>query len=337
MYIGLDVHKRMTVASCVDEEGNVAREEKFLTNVEEFDSFIESLDSGDEVVLEASTSGMFAYERFEDAGMNVKVAHPQQVKAIASAKVKTDQVDSEVLAQLLRMNYLPEAHVPPQHTRNLRVLVRHRVSLVRVRTQLKNKVHALLAREGVKTPYKNVFGVKGKVFLRDVELKPARKHALNQLIDGMEAVNQLVDETTRLLDEHAQTMPEVGWLSSIPGVGTYTALVILAEVGDIHRFPSPETARQLRRPAPAHKTERRNRKTRRNRQAKQWFAPVGARTIRLAGGTQTQPIPPHLSQAGCAQTKTGGSNRHRKTPFGKRLLGAVQTGTIQGSHKATEL
>jgi transposase len=240
MYIGMDVHKKVTVVKGVDEEGKVVRREKFLTTVEELDSFVESLSENDEIVLEASTSGFFAYEQLEEHNVNVKMAHPQQVRAIAAAKIKTDDISAETLAQLLRMDFIPEAHVPPKEKRELRVLVRHRVSLVGMRTRVKNKIHALLAQEGVKSPLQDLFGVGGLKFLETVELKPARQHALQQLLSLLSKLNQLIEETAEEMKEKAESMPEVKLLCTIPCIGTYGALAILAEIGDVQRFPDPK-------------------------------------------------------------------------------------------------
>jgi transposase len=240
MFVGLDVHKRMTVAKFVSEEGEVVRTEKFLTTLEELDRFAESLEEGDSVALEASTSGMFVYERLEGRGLEVMVAHPAQVQAIASAVVKTDDIDAETLAQLMRLKYLPLAHIPSAEKRDLRVLVRHRMSLVRLRTQVKNKIHALLTREGIKSPYSDAFGVGGIKHLRSLCLRSSRQHALNQLIDLLEFLNNQIEDTREVLENNAAALPEVRYLTSLPGIGTYGALVLIAEIGDIERFPSPK-------------------------------------------------------------------------------------------------
>jgi len=88
----------------------------------------------------------------------VHLAHPTLVKPFAKKHVKTDKVDSEVLAQLLRMDYLP--YVPEGEIRDLRTIVRHRASLVRLR--IKNRVHALLTREGIELPkLSDIFGKRG--------------------------------------------------------------------------------------------------------------------------------------------------------------------------------
>ena len=240
MFVGLDVHKRMTTAKFVNDEGEVVRTEKFLTTLEELDRFVEFLEEGDQVALEASTSGMFVYERLEGKGLDVKVAHPAQVKAIASAVVKTDDIDAETLAQLMRLNYLPLVHIPSIDKRDLRVLVRHRIGLVRLRTQVKNKVHALLAREGITSPCSDAFGVGGIKHLKSLCLRSSRQHALNQLIELLEFLNKQIEDTTELLEKEACSLPEVRYLTSLPGIGVYGALVLLAEIGDVGRFPSPK-------------------------------------------------------------------------------------------------
>ena len=111
--------------------------------------------------LKASTSGIFAYEYLDEKGVEVHLAHPALVKPFAKKHVKTDKVDSKVLAQLLRMDY-PESYVPEGEIRDLRTIVRHRVSLVHLRTSIKNRVHALLTREGIQLPkLSDIFGKKG--------------------------------------------------------------------------------------------------------------------------------------------------------------------------------
>jgi len=103
-------------------------------------------------------SGIFAYECLDERGIEVHLAHPTLVKPFAKKHVKTDKVYSEVLVQLLRM--LP--YVPEGEIRDLRTIVRHRVSLVRLR--IKNRVHALLTRGGIEPPkLSDIFGKSGMV------------------------------------------------------------------------------------------------------------------------------------------------------------------------------
>jgi transposase len=75
----------------------------------------------------------------------VIVSNPHKTRAIAEAKVKTDKVDAQILAQLLAADFLPETWVADKLTRMLRCLVGRRTHLVRQGTRLKNQVHATLS------------------------------------------------------------------------------------------------------------------------------------------------------------------------------------------------
>ncbi len=95
--------------------------------------------------MESGYCWQHIYDHLEEAGYDVRLAHLLKVKAIAEAKIMTDEIDSETLAHLLRADLLPESYVPPKEIRDLRELVKRRAFLVGMRTRLKNKVHAELA------------------------------------------------------------------------------------------------------------------------------------------------------------------------------------------------
>jgi transposase len=84
----------------------------------------------------------------EDYGFEAHLVHPLRCKAIASARLKNDKVDAAILAQLLRADLLPEAWIAPPAVRALRALLRHRIQLVRLRTLLGNRIHAVAADHG---------------------------------------------------------------------------------------------------------------------------------------------------------------------------------------------
>jgi transposase len=98
--------------------------------------------------------------------------HPLRCKAIASARLKNDKVDAEILAQLLRADLLPEAWIAPPAVRQLRALLRHRVQLVRLRTLLRNRIHAVLA--GHHRPA-GVWSGPGREWLASLEAQTAKR------------------------------------------------------------------------------------------------------------------------------------------------------------------
>ena len=100
-------------------------------------------------LLEATYGWEWLAELLEEAGYDLHLAHPLRTRAIAAARVKTDAIDAKTLAHLLRTGFLPEAYVAPRELRDLRELLRHRATLTRMRSAVKNRVHAILAKHGI--------------------------------------------------------------------------------------------------------------------------------------------------------------------------------------------
>jgi transposase len=110
-----------------------------------------------EVVLEATYGWYWAADLLQACGAKVHLAHPLGVKMFGYQRVKTDARDATNLAELLRMQRLPEAWLAPPAVRELRELVRYRAKLVALRSGLKAQVHAVLAKQGVRVSMSNLF------------------------------------------------------------------------------------------------------------------------------------------------------------------------------------
>jgi transposase len=113
---------------------------------------IGGLPSGTAVAFEAAYGWGWLVELLDDFGFDPHLVHPLRCKAIASARLKNDKVDAAILARLLRADLLPEAWIAPLPVRQLRALLRHRASLVRLGTQLRNRIHAVAATSGTTAP-----------------------------------------------------------------------------------------------------------------------------------------------------------------------------------------
>ncbi len=236
MYVGLDVHKRHNQACVMDESGMIVQERRFLNTKEELDRFLESLPEDSQIAMEACSVWQPVFEEIEEKGFGVHLAHPNKVKLIAEARVKTDRIDAKVLAHLLRTDMLPEAYIAPENIRKLRAIVRHRYSLVRLRAGVKHRVHSILHKTGITIELSDIFGKGGTAFLRKVPLKPEHRFALNHYLDLIETINKMIEQTNTYIDTQARKLPEIELLKSIPGIGTYSALLIYAEIGDVSRF-----------------------------------------------------------------------------------------------------
>ena len=164
------------------------------------------------------------------------MVHPQRVKAIASAKLKNDRVDSETLAHLSRCDLLPEAWMADEPTQQLRLLVRLRITLGRQRARAKNQLQAVLHQEGFKKPVADVFGKRGRAWLAGLELSVAGRLVVETWLREVDHLDVELGAQTRELERMARADARARFLETVPGIGAYAAMVILAELGAVERF-----------------------------------------------------------------------------------------------------
>ena len=228
-YVGLDVHRSVCQATVISEHG--IKHVRLPNERQALRRFFTSLE-GTEVAMEATYCWQPIYELLEELGHRVRLAHPTRTRIIASARIKTDIRDSEALARLLELDWLPEAYVPPKPIRDLRELVRLHAFLTCEATRLKNKVHAELAKLGLRYG-SNPFTKRGRCWLRGLSSR-----TINACLDVLDAVERKLRELKDEMRARAGDHPEAELLQTIPGVGLYTALTIVAELGEVTRFPS---------------------------------------------------------------------------------------------------
>lgn len=242
IYIGGDLHLRFCYMTVLNTSGAVLREGRVSNDAQSLHQFFTTWKSPGqesdkiEVAVEACGFWPAFLEIVEPLVDRVVLVHPAKVKAIASAKLKNDRVDSAVLAQLLRADYLPEAWKADRATRERRELLRLRISLVQDRTRYKNQVHATLHQHGLRAPVSDLFGKDGRAWLSTVTVCASARQAIDTSLRLVEQLDQEVQRLDRQLRQLAQEDPDAQCLMSIPGIGAFTALVLKAEIGDIRRF-----------------------------------------------------------------------------------------------------
>lgn len=235
-FIGLDIHRHYTQAARMDELGAVL-EERRLGN-DDLPAYLATLAAPAKVALEATSNWYHIYELVEPWAAEVVLGHPLKTRVIAEAKIKTDKVDAKVLADLLRVDYLPKAYVAPPAVRELRELLRLRASLVRQRTTVRNRVHAVLIKRGERPPMRGVFGKKGKAWLQETaaRLPSAYGTAINRFLRVHDVLEAEIAAVSSEIEECAQLSEDAAFLMTMPGIKGYRALLILAEIGEVGRF-----------------------------------------------------------------------------------------------------
>ena len=154
LYVGVDAHKAHSQMTVMDETGKVLERRRAQSSR---DGMLQALGRhhGEpmKAVLEAGYGWGPLYDWIGEVADEVLLAHPLKVRAIADAKIKTDKIDSEMLAHLLRADLIPEAYAPSKEVRaTKRVILRQRMFLVRIRTMVENRIRALLCQHGIEPP-----------------------------------------------------------------------------------------------------------------------------------------------------------------------------------------
>jgi transposase len=237
VYVGIDVHRKRSQVAVVTGDGQVQMNKNVVNGSEPFLQLIGDLPSGTPVAFGAAFGWSWLADLLEDYGFEAHLVHPLRCKAIASARLKNDKVDAAILAQLLRADLLPEAWIAPAKVRQLRALLRHRISLVRLGTQLRNRIHAVAAGHGYDRSASYWTGP-GRGWLAELDLPAASREIITDCLAVIDALAVLTDRIDGELHQHAKADPRAKTLTTLPGVGEFTALVMLAEIGDISRFPS---------------------------------------------------------------------------------------------------
>lgn len=242
LYLGCDVHKNYTTVSFVDENGDVKGTKNFFNNIDELKHLL-SLFPEEEfaAVLEAGLNWGVIYDMLDSLSevKNVSLAHPPKVKAIASAKIKTDKIDSKILGQLLRTDLIPEVWVPCRETRILKDIVRFRAFTVKIKTMIKNRTHDILRKSHINPPeVKDIFGKYGRMWLEGIELPDKRADKLLRYhLRLKDTFEDMEKELKKWINREMKNNEDLELVKTIPGIRDVFGPIITLEIDDINRFP----------------------------------------------------------------------------------------------------
>jgi transposase len=245
LYTGIDYHKRYSVVCTLDAEGQRVQSARIDQNEPAaFAAYFQCLPAPSRTVVEACWNWGWLYDLLgELPGVAaVVLAHPGKTRLIAEAQIKTDRLDAEKLATLLRGNLVAEAHASPPEVRARKYVLRQRVYWVRMRTRLRNRVHALLARQRQIEPpaCSDLFGKKGLQWLRTLALPAPDGLLLQQSLAGFEQLTAQIKALEAAILAENQRDPAAARLQTLPGVGAILAAVIATEIDGQARFCRPE-------------------------------------------------------------------------------------------------
>ena len=243
LYAGLDLSRKRLDFHLLDAEGATVEVGAAPPDADGLRGLSERLDRHGAPIraaIESMNGARFVHDRLELAGWQVEIADAQKVKGLAPLACKTDRIDAWVLAELARRDLVPAIWLPDPRVRAERERARWRLHLVRHRSSLKQRVHAVLLTHGKPCPVSDLFGVRGRQLL-------ARLGAAGA-VAGNDRGQPAPDRRARPRDRRrasascagsAPTTATCRCCCTVPGISWVLAYTIAAEIGDITRFPTP--------------------------------------------------------------------------------------------------
>jgi len=242
-FAALDLHKLHIEAVLIADDGAVLHRQRFPTTRSHLLTFAKThLSPAIPLAVEATFNTWPIVNLLEPFVAEVVVGNPLRTRAIAEAKIKTDRVDALVLANLLRLDFLPRVWKPDEETRYLRSATTERANLVADRTRIKNRIHAVLHQQLISAPKGDLFSRANLAWLEALQIDPRARESLNrhlrQLVHIESEIGLLRDE----LAAKAWEDPRARLLMTLPGVDFTVAMALLAALGDFSRFPDADRA-----------------------------------------------------------------------------------------------
>lgn len=220
-YTGIDLHKFTSFLTTVDSSGKIVKQQNIKNVEHNFVQYFSSIHGEHKTTVESTMTWYWLDDLFCTLKIPLVLAHAKYVKAIAYAKVKTDKVDSHTLAQLLRMDYIPEAYKISIEKRVLRDALRARLKTVQRHTSVTNSMHLLLAKYNLDSPN---------------QLSGISKYQYDQLSDTETLLREQILDLEKQLYPDLIPNEDVQRLLWLPGIGKMNAFNIVLEVDDINRF-----------------------------------------------------------------------------------------------------
>lgn len=238
LYLGVDLHKKSCWVTAMDAEGRIPESQRIGTERERLLGYFGRVRKPAALAVEATFNWYYFLDLVEPLGLEMHLVHPWKTRAIASARIKHDKLDSRILAELLRTGFLAEAWIAPRPVRQQRQLLRYRAQTVRCATRAKNAVHGIVNRNGVPSPVESLFGPKGRTFLKDVVLPELDRWEVDGQLARLDLFEQQIHELDREIRGRVKADAVALALEQIPGIGPFIALLLVAEIGDLGRFPT---------------------------------------------------------------------------------------------------
>jgi transposase len=236
-YIGIDLHKAFFQVCAVTATGERQWEQRWPTTDLGIGGLLTRCGVQSRVAVEASSPTWAFVDRIVEHVGAVHVVDARKTKLKAGYAAKTDRLDARRLADALRRDSVVGIYYPPPAIRDLRELCRFRCHLSRLQASLKQRIQALLLRQGVQVPVKGLFTARGTAWLETLTLPGWAGASLTGLRQVVTDVRAQLLPVMAAIRTTAETDPIARALDTRPGFGPVFSVTLRAEIGTMTRFP----------------------------------------------------------------------------------------------------
>ncbi len=246
VYVGLDYHQDSVQVCVLDRKGNQLCNRGVENKAKTIEQVIRRYGTPRRIAIEACCGAAdLAEELATQRKLPMRLAHPGYVNRMKRSPDKTDFGDGQLLADLVRVNYLPGVWLAPRSTRELRRLMRHRAQLVRRRKDTKLRVRGLLRENRLKCPDANAWTKAWHAWLLNhAELSESDRWIMEDHVAELRSLSVRIVAVEERIRTRTKDDPVVAQLMAQQGVGLVTAVTLRAEIGRFDRF---DTGKQLSR------------------------------------------------------------------------------------------
>ena len=246
--IGIDISKKKCIVCVMDDKGKILEEtayENTLADAKEFAGKMKrEYGRRGQCRAACETTGnmwLKTFEAFEEYGIPIKLANTYKMKIISDTDVKTDPIDARKIANILRVDMIPQCYVAPPVLRDARELLRYRISMVQARTALINYTHGLLDKYDVKLHISNMYSKKAIILLSQTDLeRPNDNMILKNCARRIAHITEEITNVETEIDKQAAVNDDARLLMSMTGLDVFGSMLVASEIGDISRFKTPE-------------------------------------------------------------------------------------------------
>ena len=233
VYVGIDLHKTFLQVAAVDERGTLLMNRRVENRPDEIRLLFSAFPRRAKYVIESSSVWRGVYRQMEGMGLDTVLSNPYKTRLIAESVDKTDANDARRLAELLRGGYIHTSYVPPSDVLDARSVVRFRAGYVKRRTSAKNKIHGILLQESTK--------IEGKPFAGPyvAALRDLKDWRIDSYLGTIAHYNDCLIKADMKIRDIVKRDKAAQLLTTIPGIGDFSAAVVCSEIGDIARFRDP--------------------------------------------------------------------------------------------------